>query len=140
MADVIEEFIRRYRKEYDYYEEVARLVEQQCGSDLEAAGVRAIVTHRAKRPDSLLRKLRQRTKDKEYPTVESIYADIHDLAGVRIALYFPADRDNVEKILQATLCVSDGSENVSGRRGQASIQQTFQRLLGDPLPHPSQRD
>jgi len=27
MGDIIDEFIRRYRKEYDYYEEVARLVE-----------------------------------------------------------------------------------------------------------------
>jgi ppGpp synthetase/RelA/SpoT-type nucleotidyltranferase len=115
MADVMDDFIRRYRKEYDYYEEVARLVEQQCGSDLEAAGIRAIVTHRAKRPDSLLRKLRQRSKDKKYPSVEDVYSDIHDLAGVRIALYFPADRHNVDKLLrQRFVLTSDPKEFPDG--------------------------
>src|SRR6476619_3802441 len=115
MADVIDEFIRRYRKEYDYYEEVARLVEQQSGSDLEAAGIRAIVTHRAKRPDSLLRKLRVRVDEKKYATVDEVYADIHDLAGVRIALYFPADRDTVGKLLrQRFVLISDPKEFPDG--------------------------
>lgn len=100
MSDVIDDFIRRYRKEFDFYQEVSRLVEEQCASDLEAAGIRAIVTYRAKRPDSLLRKLRQRAEHTPYSSVEEVYADIHDLAGVRIALYFPADRENVGKILR----------------------------------------
>ena len=100
MTDIIDDVIRRYRKEFDYYQEVSRLVEEQCTADLEAAGIRAIVTRRAKRPDSLLRKLRQRAELSAYESIEQIYADIHDLAGVRIALYFPADRENVGKILR----------------------------------------
>jgi ppGpp synthetase/RelA/SpoT-type nucleotidyltranferase len=99
VADVISEFIRRYRKEFDYYQEVARLVAQQCESELEAGGIRAIVTHRAKRPDSLLRKLRGRATSTAYAAVDDVYSDIHDLAGVRIALYFPGDRQKVEKSL-----------------------------------------
>src|SRR4051812_11254716 len=98
--DVIDDFIRRYRKEYDYYGEVARMVEQRCSDALETAGIRAIVTHRAKRPDSLLRKLRQGADGKNYTSVDDIYARVHDLAGARIAPYFPADREKVGKILE----------------------------------------
>lgn len=34
-----------------------------------------------------------------YSSVQEIYADIIDLAGVRVALYFPAEKDQVERAI-----------------------------------------
>jgi hypothetical protein len=37
---------------------------------------------------------------KNYRTIESIFDDIIDLAGVRVALYFPAEREQVGKLVR----------------------------------------
>ncbi|MFE7135534.1 GTP pyrophosphokinase family protein [Streptomyces sp. NPDC057638] len=94
---LIEEFIARYTKEYDFYEKAARRVSQQLERDLRAAGVRCIVSHRAKDIARLEEKCRQRAAEKEYASVADIFRDIVDLAGVRVALYFPGQRDQVDK-------------------------------------------
>lgn len=104
--DVIQKFIKQYRREVDFYQEVARLIASQCERELQSAGIRAIVTFRAKRSDRLEDKLRQRIDQKHYKTVDSIYKDIVDLAGIRIALYFPADREEVGKIIQRQFFIS----------------------------------
>jgi len=57
---VIEDFVGRYRKEYDFYDQSARLVAQSLDASLQAAGIRAIVTSRAKAVGRLESKLRQR--------------------------------------------------------------------------------
>jgi hypothetical protein len=57
-------------------------------------------TYRAKRPDRLDEKLRQRNTESQYSKFQSISSDIKDLAGVRIALYFPGDQRDVEKIIK----------------------------------------
>jgi ppGpp synthetase/RelA/SpoT-type nucleotidyltranferase len=100
---LIEDFIARYRREYDYFLEVSRLCAELCEARLEEAGIRAIVTYRAKRPDRLGPKLQQRLADKNYQSIDEIYADIVDLAGVRIALYFPSDLAEVEKLVTTHL-------------------------------------
>jgi len=41
----------------------------------------------------------KRDIEKNYKTVEEIYKDIVDLAGVRIALYFPGDMPEIDKII-----------------------------------------
>lgn len=99
MSQVISDFISAYMREYDYYQSAAAICSRRCEQLLATQGIRAIVSHRAKRPTKLQSKLQQRNKDKNYKTHESIRADIPDLAGVRIALYFPADRDKVKTIL-----------------------------------------
>ncbi|HEX3246445.1 MAG TPA: RelA/SpoT domain-containing protein [Chloroflexota bacterium] len=93
--DLIDGFIARYVKEYDYYEQAARMAAQMLQSGLEAAGIRSIVTSRAKSATRLAEKCRQRNKRRPYESIEDIYSDIVDLAGVRVALYFPAERDQV---------------------------------------------
>jgi ppGpp synthetase/RelA/SpoT-type nucleotidyltranferase len=98
--NVLDEFVERYRRELDYYQEVARLAAQQVEGLLEAAGIRAIVTYRAKRIDSLSKKIHARHRTKHYDSVAKIQSDVVDLAGVRIALYFPADRTEVEKLVR----------------------------------------
>ncbi|MGB5935432.1 MAG: hypothetical protein WBG76_06170, partial [Ornithinimicrobium sp.] len=94
--DPVDEFLERYLKEYDYYDEVGRTAARRIEASLEAAGLRAIVTSRAKSPTRLLEKLRKRQPEKLYGSVPEIYSDIVDLAGVRVALYFPGDRDRVD--------------------------------------------
>lgn len=110
---VIDDFLLRYQREYDYYFNAAREVHQACENGLSQAAVRGIVTFRAKRPDRLRAKLllRQEKKAMQYSSVESIYEDIRDLAGVRIALYFPNHRDEVEKFIRGTFNVTHAKEH-----------------------------
>jgi ppGpp synthetase/RelA/SpoT-type nucleotidyltranferase len=93
--DLVAQFISRYRKEYDFYDQAARLAAQILEQSLQRAGIRAIVTARAKSPS----RLEQRNQTKQYQSVDAIFHDIVDLAGVRIALYFPGERDQVGKIV-----------------------------------------
>jgi ppGpp synthetase/RelA/SpoT-type nucleotidyltranferase len=106
---VIDAFLAQYRKEFDFFDQAARLVYQQLESHLQASGIRAIVTSRAKKPLSLERKLRQRSlsKKKQYKSLDEVYADIVDLAGVRVALYFPSDRDEIDKIISKLFLLTE---------------------------------
>ena len=96
---LIEDFTARYVKEYDFYDKAGSLVAQTLETNLRAAGVRCIVTHRAKAISRLEEKCRQREHKRHYASVEDIFNDIVDLAGVRVALYFPAERDQVDKLV-----------------------------------------
>jgi ppGpp synthetase/RelA/SpoT-type nucleotidyltranferase len=98
---LIEDFLARYRKEYDFYDQSARLVAQTLETNLQAAGIRSIVTSRAKSLPRLEAKCRQRLPSKAYATVDDIYADIPDLAGVRVALYFPGERHQVDNVVSS---------------------------------------
>jgi ppGpp synthetase/RelA/SpoT-type nucleotidyltranferase len=94
---LIEDFIARYTKEYDFYDRAGRIAAQSLEADLQAAGVRSIVTSRAKSISRLEEKCRKRVRDRgDYSSVDAIFEDIVDLAGVRVALYFPAERDQVD--------------------------------------------
>lgn len=95
--EIINEFLIQYKKQYDFYTELARIGYLKLESELAKRGIKAIVSHRAKRPDRLRDKLAQRNEEKKYSSVKSIFADIVDLAGVRIALYFPSDREIVDE-------------------------------------------
>src|SRR5450830_1042949 len=99
--DRIDRFIERYRREFDFFDQAARLAHGQLDSALASSGIQAMVTYRAKRPDRLEQKLRQRDKSKTYANTQDIYDDIVDFAGVRVALYFPGAREEVDKIIQA---------------------------------------
>lgn len=98
---LIDDFVSQYLREYDYYQEVARICAQQCEIDLEQNGIRAIVTYRAKRPDRLRQKLEERSQGKRHESFDDIRDDIVDLAGVRIALYFPGDGEEVDKLIRS---------------------------------------
>ncbi len=112
---VIEDFINRYRKEYDFYDQAARLVAQSLDGALQSAGIRAIVTSRAKSPTRLEEKVRQRDSTKHYAAVDDMYLDIVDLAGARVALYFPAERDQVGKLIRDSfLLIADPKEFPGG--------------------------
>lgn len=97
---IIDTFMVGYIKEYDYYREFSRICADLIESKLESNGIRSIVTYRAKRPERLRQKLISRNLTKHYSSVEQIYADIIDFSGVRVALYFPNDAEEVKKIIK----------------------------------------
>lgn len=103
---IIEDFIERYRREYDFYDQVARLVARQLEDGLRAAGIRAMVTFRAKEVARLEGKVRDRATRTAYTSVEDIYADIADLAGARVGLYFPAQREQVGLLINELFVVN----------------------------------
>jgi ppGpp synthetase/RelA/SpoT-type nucleotidyltranferase len=97
---IIDAFVKLYKHEVDFYDQVAHQMRDTLDEALQEAGIRAIVTHRAKRPHKLYDKLVKRNKTRNYQSFSDIYADIVDLAGVRVALYLPADREAVGKIIE----------------------------------------
>jgi ppGpp synthetase/RelA/SpoT-type nucleotidyltranferase len=66
-----------------------------------------MVTSRAKAVGRLEAKVRERSRKKEYESVGAIFDDIVDLAGVRVALYFPGERARVEALLNDLLVVAE---------------------------------
>ena len=98
---LIEDFIARYRKEYDFYDQAARLLAQNLEGRLQGAGIRAMVTSRAKTVGRLEAKVRKRNSSKNYTSIDDISNDIVDLAGVRVALYFPGERSQVDSIIKS---------------------------------------
>jgi ppGpp synthetase/RelA/SpoT-type nucleotidyltranferase len=99
--DLISDFVGRYTKEYDFYSQAARLVHQKLEASLQAAGIRSIVTSRAKSIARLEEKCRQRNSRPNcaYSSVDEIYEDIVDLGGVRVALYFPGELEQVDGVI-----------------------------------------
>jgi ppGpp synthetase/RelA/SpoT-type nucleotidyltranferase len=123
--DLIQSFVARYRREYDFYYEVARLVAQRCEELSAENGIRGIVTFRAKRPDRLEAKLSRRDEDKHYQSEEDIRSDIVDLSGVRIALYFPSDRTKIAALLSEAFVVDEvkeyrGKPKTNSRQGSCT--------------------
>lgn len=98
---LISEFIDDYKSKLSHYEHLAQTCACQCESALKRQGLRALVTSRAKKLDSLASKVENRAKDKAYQSIEEIYEDIVDLAGVRIALYFPGDREEIDHFVRS---------------------------------------
>ncbi len=134
---LIEDFIARYRKEFDFYDQAGRLVAQTLDGALLAAGVRAIVTSRAKSVAQLESKCRKREPEKHYTSVDDIYGDIVDLAGVRVALYFPGEREEVDKLVKQFLVLLEAPK-VPTRAG-ATYEQALLGLLGHALPGAASR-
>lgn len=93
-------FLKNYKHEFDFYKEVANLVQDKLSETLQETGIKAVVSSRAKSPDRLEKKLYKRDKKKKYETFRAIYDDIIDLAGCRVALYMPADREAVGRIIE----------------------------------------
>ena len=57
--NLIDEFITRYRKEYDFFDQAARLGAQMLDAQLRAAGIRSIVSSRAKAIERLQTKVQK---------------------------------------------------------------------------------
>ena len=114
---VIDAFIKLYKHEMDFYEEVAHQTAETLEDALTEAGIRAIVTFRAKKPRKLKAKLIVRDQRRHYQNFRAIYDDIVDLAGVRVALYLPADRDAVGEIIERIFAPVRAPKNFPKDRG-----------------------
>jgi len=100
-TNILEDFSNKYYREFDFYNAASLLAAQLIEAQLISKGIRAIVTSRAKNPSRLHEKITKRAieEEKNYENSEDIYKDIVDLAGVRIALYFNSERDEIEQII-----------------------------------------
>lgn len=108
--DLINQFIENYRKKKSFYENSSRIAAEHIEAVLQSAGIRAIVSFRSKAPGRLKSKVLRRNACREVPykNMKEIYEDIVDLAGVRISLYFPGDRDKTDKLVNELFNVIEG--------------------------------
>ncbi len=96
---IIDDFIKQYNKEFDYYQKLSQIIAGKIEDQLIKRGIKAIVTNRAKRPDRLKDKLTKRNEEKKYKNINEIFDDIIDLAGIRVSLYFPSEREIIDEII-----------------------------------------
>lgn len=116
---VIDKFMENYYKEKSYYNDLAKTVGNKCKVLLNDRGIQSIVTWRAKNAESLRNKLIARQEGgKHYESSDSITNDIHDLAGVRIALYWPKDQRLVGKELLSEILEVDNERSFFERQSQ----------------------
>ena len=109
------EAVSRYHREYDRYLKLCARVAEICRVEIvEGNAIRAQVTSRAKSPKSLDIKLRRfaATESKDIPDVDSVFAQVRDLAAVRIAPY----QQNDEKKVVEAVC-----RRFVGERGHTVI-------------------
>lgn len=97
---IIESFLKQYEREYDFYKQLAAIANDVLETEIFNRGIKAIVSHRAKRIDRLKEKLAKRNEKKKYKSKAAIEKDIVDLAGIRVALYFPSDRKVLEQVIE----------------------------------------
>jgi ppGpp synthetase/RelA/SpoT-type nucleotidyltranferase len=117
---IIDAFIDSWYAIEDHYEKTAKACQDLCRDVLEQSGIKHIATFRTKRSDRLREKLYQRNQERNYASAEQIVDDIHDLAGVRIALYFPGDRPKATELISDQFRVvksRDFPGNASKRKG-----------------------
>lgn len=129
MADVITAFMERYNKEFDFYSNLSKKIEDELRSKLHSFGVRAIVSSRAKSPNRLRDKIIDRNVAKSYSSVESIYSDIVDLAGVRVALYFPGDILKVEEIILTEFDVEGVPKSFPDGKGKPRRNESYEKVF-----------
>jgi ppGpp synthetase/RelA/SpoT-type nucleotidyltranferase len=105
--DVISSFIADWVQIKYFYLEAASIAQELCETLLASHAIRAIVTHRVKQGHRLEAKLGERIRKlgRDYRSSSEIREDVVDLAGVRIALYFPSDREKIEKIIHDAFTV-----------------------------------
>ncbi|KAF2127782.1 hypothetical protein P153DRAFT_358621 [Dothidotthia symphoricarpi CBS 119687] len=123
------------------------LIEAELEDLTDSSGqeVQAKVTSRTKTKKSLEEKLKMRNKEEPYESIESIWKDIHDLAGVRIILYTPTERQHkkVGEMIRSIwknnvqLILHDGSGESSTINGFSS--EPEQNLVSTTDAHHNER-
>lgn len=97
--NVIDQFLAQYKHMRDEYRNIKEQAHSIVETALKDAGIMAITTSRVKAADRLREKLITRNEEKEYFSTDDISADIPDLIGMRVALYFPNDREEVRTLI-----------------------------------------
>lgn len=91
----IKECSARYSREYDRYLKMSEVVYEKCQEIIKNLAIRATVQRRAKNPKSFADKLRKPERRSRHHSVDDVFKNISDLAGVRIATYLESDREPV---------------------------------------------
>jgi ppGpp synthetase/RelA/SpoT-type nucleotidyltranferase len=93
--------VETYRSHWEEYARTAEAVRATIKKVLDANGIMAIVSARAKDPDRLKGKLLriEGERGRPFATEDEIREVIHDLVGARIALYFPGDSMKIAGLL-----------------------------------------
>lgn len=109
---VIQEAVARYDRERDRYIKLSGRVADLCRSAMEENVIRAQVTSRTKTLRSFEGKLRRFSKrsDKHLSTVDDIFYEISDFAGVRIATYQIQDEAKATQIVMKVFCGPAGGK------------------------------
>jgi len=112
---VVDNFIKEYTDGgYLAYEKLSERAKQILVRDLDRLEIEHEIFDRgkkgsasagAKSPASTRQSIirRQNGRGRKYETAQEILSDMHDLAGIRIALYHPNDLEKVEDILKNRL-------------------------------------
>jgi ppGpp synthetase/RelA/SpoT-type nucleotidyltranferase len=111
--DVINGAVERYERERDRYLKLAARVADICLIDVvKTNAIRAQVTSRTKTSDSFREKLERfaRRPDKNMSTVDEVFKQIGDLAGVRIATYRQEDEKRVTEEIKKRFSWPNGAE------------------------------
>jgi ppGpp synthetase/RelA/SpoT-type nucleotidyltranferase len=138
MEKIIDEFIKQYNVEYDYYTNLSKTCCEVCEKELSAMGIKAITSWRAKSIESLRLKLLKRDREKKYQTIEDIKSDIADFSGVRIALYFPNEREAVDQLINSlfnvikTKSFPDQKQNPTYKKRFSGYWATHYRVMLKP--------
>lgn len=123
----IQAAVVRYEREFDRYVKLAEVVYERCLRIVEETGVRATVQRRTKTPQGLRKKLlriqRKTPPDARFVTVDDVFANMSDLAGVRVGTYLESDRARIVAELGRSFELAPGSavhpnpddKNKSGR-------------------------
>lgn len=126
---VINSFMERYNKEFDFYLNLSKNVEDHLRGKLHSFGVRAIVSSRAKSPKRLRDKIIDRNSVNTYSSVESIYTDIVDLAGVRVAIYFPGDMSKVEEIIATEFDIEGEAKSFPEKKKKPRRDNSYEKVF-----------
>lgn len=109
---VIAEATARYERERDRYIKLASRVADLCRNAVEDNAIRAQITSRTKTVRSFNEKLRRfsRRPDKNFGSVDEVFAKIGDFAGVRVASYRPEDEPRIAELLDDLFCGPAGGQ------------------------------
>ena len=97
--ELVDRFVQMYERQRSLYAKAADVVRSEIEKACAQRNIRAAITSRAKLVESLHSKLEKRNAERPYQGVKDILYDIKDMAGVRVALYFPIDRAAVGEII-----------------------------------------
>ncbi|KAI0095671.1 hypothetical protein GGR51DRAFT_544832 [Nemania sp. FL0031] len=107
----IAQFLDKYEKsEHLKFEKLTKATKRVMEGELKGEGIKYELYDRgsgawkrgkAKAPESARKSIirRQTMRKRQYESVEQIEQDMHDLAGIRIALYWPNDLLKIEKLI-----------------------------------------
>lgn len=113
---IIQESVARYIRERDRYIKLADRVADLCRAEMvEKNAIRAQVTSRTKTVRSFEGKLRRfaRQPNKNFESVDEVFAKIGDFSGVRIATYRPEDEARAAEAVSSFFCgPQDGKVDV----------------------------